>query len=69
MVGRAGGCSKFVLERSVDPTMIPCVKTHAIFHYHSNYNLKISVRGCCAWVCGVGLFGGSSGWVRVWVGV
>ena len=31
MVGRAGGCLKFVLERSVDPTMIPCVKTHTNF--------------------------------------
>ena len=31
MVGRAGGCLKFVLERSVDPAMIPCIKTQTIF--------------------------------------
>ena len=31
MVGRAGGCLEFVLERSVDPTIIPRVKTRTIF--------------------------------------
>ena len=31
VVGRAGGCLKFVLERSVDPTIIPRVKTQTVF--------------------------------------
>ena len=39
VVGRARGCFKFVLERSVDPDNDSLCQNADNFHYRSNYNL------------------------------